>query len=451
MADYLAAIDLGTTKIVSVVAEKNKRGRFNILAYSEAPSIGIRHGQVENIVKVVGVVKNTLDNIRKISGISNIKYVYVGIAGLHIRYIENRTEALRPKYENLITGDEIETLESNARKLHVDTGEKIIHVIPQSYNIDNNGDEITDPVGRLGYKLAGNFMVIIEKGISTRHTEMCIERLNLSLKELILEPMASARAILSDDEKEMGVVMVDIGGGTTDLIIYHENIVRHIAIIPFGGNAITEDIRHGCDISFKNAEKIKIQYGSCISSMVSESHIITIPGSNGREPREISFKALACIIEARMREIVDMIFYEIKKYTNNPRKLAAGIVFTGGGSQMTHLRELVKLKTGMDVKIGKPLYVTESSPPEIVHPKYSTVVGIIMCGADSRDKEKNVEIPWTTPQTTDILPDGTGTGTGNGNGNGAGNGIRIREKAKQSLKSFLDTITDVLYEKKDDI
>jgi cell division protein FtsA len=385
MADYLAAIDLGTTKIVSIVGEKIKNSRrLKILAYSEGRSIGIRHGQVENIHSVVGVVKSTLDDIRTTAGISDIGEVYVGIAGLNIRYVVNRTEILRPVYEELITEDDIKKLEDNACRLHINMGEKIIHVIPQTYSIDDI-HEITDPVGRLGYKLAGNFMLIIEKGVSTRHTEVCIERLNLSLKELILEPMASARAVLSDDEREMGVVMVDMGGGTTDLIIFHENVIRHTAIIPFGGNTVTQDIKTGCTITWRDAENIKIQYGSCMPTMVSDTCIV-IPGENGKEPCEISFKSLACIIEARMKEILDMIFYEIRKYTDNNHELTTGIVFTGGGAQMTHLREFVKLKTGMDVRIGKPMYISESSPKDIVHPKYSTAVGLVMCGFDIREK-----------------------------------------------------------------
>ncbi|MDR0724995.1 MAG: cell division protein FtsA [Prevotellaceae bacterium] len=443
MADYLAAIDLGTTKVVSIIGERNNRGRINILAYSEAPSTGIRHGQVENIMNVVGVVKNTLDNIKSTSGISGIEEVYVGIAGLHIRYVENRTEILRPEYEKLITSDEIDTLKSNARKLHVNTGEKIIHVIPQTYSIDNV-DDITDPVGRLGHRLVGNFMVIIEKGISTRHTEICVERLNLSLKELILEPMASARAVLTEDEKDLGVVMVDMGGGTTDMMIYHKKVIRHTAIIPFGGNTITHDIKTGCDITLRDAEKIKIQYGSCISSMVPENHIIAIPGSNGRESREISFKSLASIIEARIVEIIDMLLFEIRTYTNNPRQLKMGIVFTGGGSQITHLRELVKLKTGMDVKIGKPLYVSENSPKEVVHPRYSTAVGLIMCGSDSesetpvhnrandRIEDKRIEDKLESESEIEDIN-------------------IIDEEDKTPLKSFMKMIKNVLYEQKEKI
>ncbi|MDR1593866.1 MAG: cell division protein FtsA [Prevotellaceae bacterium] len=437
MADYLTAIDLGTTKIVSIVGEKiNNSGRIRILAYSEERSLGIRHGQVENIQTVVGVVQGTLGNIKAIAGISEINEVYVGIAGLHIRYIENRTEILRPKYEEMITNDEIKTLESNARKLHVNAGEKIIHVIPQTYSVDDI-NEITDPAGRLGYKLAGNFMVIIERGISTRHTEVCIERLNLSLKEMILEPMASARAILSEDEKEMGVVMVDMGGGTTDLIIYHDKVVRHTAIIPFGGNTITHDIKMCCDIPMRDAENIKIQYGSCIASMTPEHHIIAVPRGEGREACEISFKSLASIIEARMIEIMDMILFEIRKYADNDHKLGAGIVFTGGGSQMTHLREFVKLKTGMDVRIGRPGYISESSPKEIIHPKYSTAVGLLMCGFDSREKNLTPEINKRRLSTNDINSNNSDS---DDNGN-----------IPTTLKSFMDIFKNALYEKKEKV
>ncbi|MDR0385353.1 MAG: cell division protein FtsA [Prevotellaceae bacterium] len=404
MAEYLTAIDLGTTKIVSIVGEKiSNSGRVRILAYSEAPSVGIRHGQVENIRNVVGIVRHTLNDIETTYGISDINEVYVGIAGMHIRYVRDREEITRRKYDELITDEDVNRLASNACTMQVNPGEKIIHVISQTFIIDNT-IETTDPRGCLGQKLAGNFMIIIEKGISTRHTEVCIENLNLSLKELILEPMASAKAVLSEDEKEMGVAVVDMGGGTTDLIIFHEKTIEHTAIIPFGGNTITQDIKTACDITFRNAEKIKIQYGSCISSMVPENNIVSVPRGDGRDPCEISFKSLACIIEARMIEIVDMILFEIEKYTGgNRRKLGTGIVFTGGGSQMTHLREFVKLKTGMDVKIGKPVYVSDSSPREIIHPKYSTAVGLIMCGLESREKQKENNIIGDTSE--EVLPD----------------------------------------------
>jgi cell division protein FtsA len=450
MANYLAAIDLGTTKIVSIVGEKIKNKRFKILAYSEAPSIGIRHGQVENIHSVVGIVRETLEKVKIMSGISDIDEVYVGIAGLNIRYITTRTELQRPTYEELITDEEIKTLENNARKLYVHTGETIIHVIPQSYSIDDV-HEIDNPVGCMGYKVAGNFMIIIEKGTSTRHTEVCIERLNLSLKELILEPMASARAVLTDDEKEIGVVMVDMGGGTTDLIIFHENAIRHTAIIPFGGNAITQDIKTGCKIPWRDAENIKKQNGSCIPSMVSDRTVITVPGENDKTPVEISLKALACIIEARMKEIMSMILFEIRKYTDDNHTLGAGIVFTGGGSLMTNLREFVKLKTGMDMRIGQPMYLSDSSPKDVIHPKFSTAVGLVMCGSDIRDKDTEPvisEIKDKEKEKDDIdnkEKENNVDDIDNTDGDAGTDGFRT------TMKSVIEMFKNVLYDKKEKV
>jgi cell division protein FtsA len=406
MANYIVAIDLGTTKVVSMVGEKINSGpRYRILAYEEAPSLGIRRGQIENIQSVVSVVQPTLDSIKIAAGISEIKEVYVGIAGQHLRYTDNSTELLRDNFKELITEEEIKLLADNACKLHLGIGEEILHAVPQTYSIDDV-DDIIDPVGRLGHKLVGHFHVIIEKGISTKHTDVCMQRLNLSLKKMILEPMASARATLSPEEKDMGVAMIDMGGGTTDLIIYQAGVLRRTAVIPFGGNTITNDIKTGCSILFEQAERIKIQYGSCVPSMIRENKYVTIPGVNGREVHEISFKSLATIIEARLSEIMDMVFDEIKQCN---KKLTAGIVFTGGGSQMTHLREFIKLKTGMDVRIGLPDYISSNSAKEIIQAKYSTAVGLIMCGFDYQEnkttekKTKVFELP--KPEIIDSKPE----------------------------------------------
>jgi cell division protein FtsA len=392
MTDYLVAIDLGTTKVVSIVGEKSDDNKIKILAYNEAPSAGIRYGQVENIQKVVEVVNKTLKHIRSSSDISEIKEVYVGIAGLHIRYLENRTMTLRHEYNKLITEEEIKTLKANARRLHVNAGEEIINVIPQSYCIDDV-DDITDPVGRLGHKLAGNFVTIIEKGDITLHTGLCIERLGLSLKEFILEPLASAAATLYETEKEMGVAMIDIGGGTTDMIIIKNNTVKHIAIIPLGGNAITQDIKAKFKIVQRHAEIIKIQCGSCISAKVPGNKIIEIPGVKGRESRKIKFKDLAQTIEIRMAEIISMVSAELRRYAD---ELNAGIVLTGGGSLLTDLSEFVETKTGLSVRIGSPIHVSETSDAKIIHPKYSTAVGLLICGFDSRQNEKKLQ-PTVNP------------------------------------------------------
>jgi cell division protein FtsA len=448
MTDYLVAIDLGTTKIVSIVGEEIKDSRqIRILAYGEAPSEGIRHGQVENIQNVVDVIKNTLEQIKNRTAISTVSEVYVGIAGMHIRYVENRKTIFRSRYEELITENEIKQLGADACRMYLNSGERIIHAIPQTYSIDDV-DGITDPVGRLGNKLSGNFMVVIEQGISTKHTEICIKRLNFRLKELILEPMASARAVLCEEEKDMGVAMVDIGGGTSDLIIYKDKTVKHTAIIPLGGNSVTQDIKMGCRITLREAENLKIRCGSCVASMVSKDEISIIPGINGRESREISLHFLAYIIEMRMTEIISMILSHIGECSE---KLAAGIVLTGGGSKMKHLQELVKLSTGLDVRIGQPSPVSVMCPKELLHPKYSTAVGLVMCGFDikngtaSEDRRNNTDNTGTGRDADGNNTDSTGSGrdADGSNTDSTGSGredVGTRQESKISVKDMLKKI-----------
>lgn len=380
MSTYVAAIDLGTTKVVTIIGEKTDNGRFRILAYDEAESSGIRRGQVENIQHVIEAITPTIESVRQNTNISMIDEVFVGIAGQHIRCIENRADCTRDNYDTEITDTEVRQLENSMYKIRMEPGEEVLHVIPQHYNVDD-ALGVNDPVGRLGQRLSANFHIIIGKASSAKHTELCIERVGLKLQRLILEPLASARAVLTEDEKEVGVVMVDMGGGTTDLVVYYDNVVRHTAVIPFGGNIITEDIKKGCGILHRQAEQIKLQYGSCLASMAADNKVIAVPGIAGREQREIAFKSLANIIEARLSEIIDMVMFEINRsgYAN---KLAAGIVFTGGGAQMTHLPQFIKLKTGMDIRIGKPEYIASNSAKDILQPKFSTAAGLIMCGFD---------------------------------------------------------------------
>jgi cell division protein FtsA len=387
MADYLVAIDLGTSKIVTIVGEEIQNSKYiKIIAYDEALSSGIIDGQVENVQNVVKIVESALIQIKDKAQISEIKEVYVGIAGKYIQYIKGMAKMIRPKYEKLITEEEIKHLEQEACKQHTSSRDKIIHAIPQTYSIDGI-DEITDPVGRLGNKLQGKFIIITDQNISTTQSaEICMNRLNLSVKKYILTPIAAARAVLSEEEKDMGVAMVDMGGGTTDVIVFKDKILRHIAIIPSGGNIITQEIKKGCNITFKMAENIKIRYGSCLTSAVPKNEIIKIQGINGREPRKIPLSFLSDIIEEQMIVLIYKILSEINQYSGN---LAAGIVFTGGGSNMKNLSELVQNETGMGVRIGKPVDVSEISPKKIISPKYSTAIGLIMCGLDSRTNEFN--------------------------------------------------------------
>jgi cell division protein FtsA len=396
MSKYVVAIDLGTTKLVSIVGEKTAEGRYRILACSEARSAGIRRGQVENVASVIEALIPTLEKIKSDTGIPEINEVYVGIAGLHITCIVNRTEISRNVYEEMITEDEVKLLETNAQKIHLNAGEEVLHAIPQTYSIDGV-DDITDPVGRLGNKLIGHFHVIIGNTASKVRTDVCMRQLDLSLQKLILEPIASARATLSPEEKEMGVAMIDMGGGTTDLIVYNGGVIRYTAVIPLGGNVITEDIKNGCRILYDQAEKAKTKYGSCVLSSVGQDKIVVIPGVNGRESREIPSSTLALIINARLDEIITMVMREIEK--GQCGTLNAGIVFTGGVSKMKGIEEFLRTKTKMEVKIGKPDYVSTDSSNEIIHPKYSTAVGLIMCGFDHLES-----MTVTTPSLSPTPP-----------------------------------------------
>jgi cell division protein FtsA len=393
MSKYVVAIDLGTTKVVSLVGEKLDGGRYRIVAYSEAPSNGIRRGQVEHITKVVNSVVPTLEKIKTDAEIVDIENVYVGIAGQHITCIENRVEKIRDKYDEIITKEEITELETKAGKLHLNPDSEILHIIPQNYSIDEQSG-ITDPAGRLGNKLTGHFYVVIGNKSNRIHTNSCLKFLNLSLNKLILEPIASARAVLSDDEKELGVAMIDIGGGTTDLIVYKDYTIVHTAVIPFGGNVITEDIKTMCSIKYEDAEQIKIKYG-----LQAKPHdYVQVKGISGREPRELPFDIILKVITSRLNEIIDMVLYEIVNKTQCG-KLGAGIVITGGVSKMKGIKEFlikrlkeqaelepeIKQRIETEVIISSPQYIlhdSDSGKNTIIHPKYSTAVGLVMCGFD---------------------------------------------------------------------
>jgi cell division protein FtsA len=266
-------------------------------------------------------------------------------------------------------------------KIPVDVGEEIIHVLPQNFIVDSETG-VKNPVGMSGKRLEANFHIVIGQVASAKNIEKCINRVGLKVKQLILEPLASSEAVLTSDEKEAGVALVDIGGGTTDVAVYYDDIIRHTAVIPFGGNVVTRDIKEGCSILQRQAESLKVQFGSALGDLAQEDKVVTIPGISGRDPKEISFKSLAYIIQSRMEEILDAVMYEIEN-SGYMDKLSAGIVLTGGGAMLRHLPQLVKFKTGMDVRIGYPNEkLTAESGDEVNQPMYSTSIGLLLKGAE---------------------------------------------------------------------
>ncbi len=400
MKKLVAAIDLGTTKVVSIVGEKTESG-YRIVALKEAPSKGVMRGEVVNIQNVLESLKPTLEEIRTEENIE-IDEVYVGIAGQNIKCNTARISRNRSRSSEWITEKEVAEMEREMFNSRVNAGEKILHVIPQSYNIDDNTG-IREAVGMTGTRIEGDYKLFIGKTNSVEHSKIVIERAGLKLKDLVLEPVASAKAVLTEDEMELGVAMVDMGGGTTDLLIIQDNIVRHTAVIPFGGNSITEDLRQGCGVSLRNAEQMKIQYGSCYSDRAPENKTVIIPGLGGRDSREVSFKVIAGIIEARVEEIVDAIMYEIENSGFQDR-LHAGIVITGGASQLKDLRDYISFRTGFDARIASPnMGVTIDGCEGTYKPGSSTAVGLVIHGFELEEMKREPVID-EKPLTTELFP-----------------------------------------------
>jgi len=403
MKKLVAAIDLGTTKVVSIVGEKTESG-YRIVALKEAPSKGVMRGEVVNIQNVLESLKPTLEEIRTEENIE-IDEVYVGIAGQNIKCNTARISRNRSRSSEWITEKEVAEMEREMFNSRVNAGEKILHVIPQSYNIDDNTG-IREAVGMTGTRIEGDYKLFIGKTNSVEHSKIVIERAGLKLKDLVLEPVASAKAVLTEDEMELGVAMVDMGGGTTDLLIIQDNIVRHTAVIPFGGNSITEDLRQGCGVSLRNAEQMKIQYGSCYSDRAPENKTVIIPGLGGRDSREVSFKVIAGIIEARVEEIVDAIMYEIENSGFQDR-LHAGIVITGGASQLKDLRDYISFRTGYDARNASPnMGVTIDGCEGTYKPGSSTAVGLVIHGFELEEMKREPFIEEKSV-TTELFPEAT--------------------------------------------
>tara|TARA_B100001121_G_scaffold165305_1_gene144425 strand:- start:28 stop:1332 length:1305 start_codon:yes stop_codon:yes gene_type:complete len=397
--NIIVGLDIGTTKISVMVGKKDKYGKLEILSQGKAVSVGVSRGIVANIDQTVTSIKEAIDEAQERLNLE-IKEVFVGIAGQHIKSLQHRGQIVRDNIDMEINQNDLDKLKSNMFKLITIPGEEVIHVIPQEYTVDGE-DGIQDPKGMAGVKIEANFHVITAQVGAVRNIMRCVEKAGLVPKELVLEPFASAVATLDIDELREGVALVDIGGGTTDVAIFLDNIIRHTAVIPFGGNVITKDIKSGLQILEKQAELLKIKFGSCMYTDDQENVMVSIPGLRGRDPKEIAIKNLSEIIGARMKEIIDLVYHEIK-VSGYDNKLMTGIVLTGGGSQMKNLKQLVAFITGKETRIGYPNeHLGSDSKDLVVSPMYSTGVGLVLKGFEyklsdlttdsSENDENNIE------------------------------------------------------------
>ena len=447
--EIVVGLDIGTTKIACFIGQKNEFGKIELLGYGRSESVGVSRGVVANIDRTVASIKQAVQEAEQKVG-AQIRLVNVGIAGQHIKSLQHRGLITRENLEAEISQRDIEALIEDMHKLVMQPGEEILHVIPQEFTVDNE-QGIKDPIGMSGVRLEANFHIITGQMAAAQNIYKCIRKAGLEVDQLILEPLASAASVLSEEEKEAGVALVDIGGGTTDIAIFQDGIIRHTAVIPFGGNVISDDIRQGCQIMKRQAEQLKKKFGSalaqetksneivCIpgltgrkpkdiaifqdgiirhtavipfggnvisddirqgcqimkrqaeqlkkkfgSALAQETksnEIVCIPGLTGRKPKEIALKTLAQIIEARMTEIIEHVHYEIRS-SGYGDQLIGGIVLTGGGSQLKHVTQLFQFVTGLDCRLGFPGEHIAKAPEDTSIPSYSTGVGLVIKGYD---------------------------------------------------------------------
>ncbi len=419
-----SGLDIGTTKIAAMVGRKNEYGKLEILGIGKSKSLGVHRGVVNNITQTIQSIQQAVQDAEAASGVK-IEEVTVGIAGQHIRSLQHSDYITRANSELVIDEDDIERLINQVHKLVMLPGEEIIHVLPQEFKVDGQG-EIKEPVGMYGGRLEANFHVVVGQVSSIRNIGRCIKSAGLQLEGITLEPLASANAVLSQEEKEAGVALIDIGGGTTDLAVFKDGIIRHTAVIPFGGNVITEDIKEGCSIIEKQAELLKIKFGSAWPGENKDNEIVSIPGLRGREPKEITLKNLSKIIHARVVEIIEQVYVEIKNYGHEEqkKKLIAGIVLTGGGAQLKHLKQLAEYITGMDTRIGYPNeHLAGDSDDEVTSPQFATAVGLVMDGVMRHERKKEE----TDLEAADEDNENT---------------LNNSEETKNERQSFLDKLTE---------
>lgn len=442
----IVGLDIGTTKIAAIAGRKNEFGKLEILGFGRAPSNGVQHGMVLNIDQTIKAIQTALENCYASNPNLEISEVYVGIAGHHIKSLQTRGDIVRQNVEEEIRQEEIDRLIADQYRTYIPAGDQIIDVIPQEFTVDNF-QNIPNPIGYSGVKVGANFHIITGDKNAIRNINRSVEKAGLKTKDLVLQPLASAAAVMCDQDLEAGVAIVDIGGGTTDLAVFYEGILKHTAVIPFGGDNITNDIKTGLGVLKVQAEQMKIQFGSALSDEAKSNTFITIPGLRGLSAKEISVKNLANIIQARMSEILDFVTYHLKQVGLDNRMLNGGIILTGGGSQLKHLLQLTEYITGLNARIGLPNeHLAGGHIDELAKPMYSTCIGLILKGyndyenknsqlADNfikvevskeeepaEDKEKTVEMEMTEQKPVNI------------------------HQRKKTLKDFMDAIKTNLIE-----
>ena len=401
--NIIVGLDIGTTKIACFIGQRGENQKIKIIGFGKTESKGVERGVVKSIIGTAESIKRAVEIASEQAGI-DVKEVYVGIAGQHIKSRQTMGTIMIPSDHKFIEQEDIDRLLEEQHNIMLNPGEDFIHVFPQTYVVD--GEELSldiDPVGVPGKQLKANFHVVTGNTLNLINIHDSVERAGLNIKGVVLEPIASSLAVLDQNDKDAGVALVDIGGGTTDIAIFHEGIIRHTSVLPLAGNVITNDIKDGCKILRGQAETLKTRFGSCLPQNVSENDIISIPGLRTQPPREISMRTLAGIIKARTETILEQVNFEIQK-SHLEKHLIAGIVLTGGGAQLRHIKELTEFTTGIDTRVGLPNeHLEKDTNPEIINTMYATGIGLVIYGFNELDEARRQQKPQEekneTPET----------------------------------------------------
>jgi len=373
----IVGLDVGTTKVCAIVAAMSLREphTMTVLGVGHAPADGLSRGVVTNIEKTVKSIERAIAEAEAQSGVK-IREVVVGIAGDHIQSFQSRGVVTISNHDRTISQEDVDRLIEDTKKVHLPMDRKILHVIPQEFIVDGQ-DGIFEPIGMSGVRLEASVHIINGLVTAVQNIHNCVERAGLRVRDIVLEPLASSYAVLDDEEKEVGVALVDIGGGTTDIAVFEERTIRHTAVIGIAGQKVTDDIRKGLGILGDQAERLKREYGCAVVSHILRDEVIQLPGLAGRKPREIPKSVLSRVIQPRMEEILEFALAEIKR-SGYARLLSAGVVLTGGGSMTNGTRELAEEIFQMPVKIGMPMGFGAGLVKEVESPVFSTAVGLVL-------------------------------------------------------------------------
>lgn len=387
-SNFIVGLDIGSSKICAIVAAKDSTpNTLKIIGIGVTDSEGLKGGSIINIEKAAQAIKKAIEQAEQQSGFK-VEEVYVSITGEHIQAMQGKGIAAVPSATHDITLEDVNRVIDDSRNIKLPSERRILHVIPQDFEIDGQGG-ILDPVGMNGVRLEVNAIIITCAESAVHNMHRCIEKLGIKIKNIIFKPLASAYAVLSEDEKEVGVALVDIGGGTTDVAIYEENCIRHTSSIGAAGGLVTYDIRKNLAIVHTEAEKLKKEYGWAFRQSIMDDEVISVKGVSGREPLEVMKSDLSSIVEDTMAYIFESVLKEIRKVDKN---LGAGIVLTGGASLMPAACDLARTICGMPVQLGIPSSISYSGlGPEIKDPKYSTAVGLLMFALDNFEESTDPE------------------------------------------------------------